>query len=90
MNTEDYPASITASFHEIDQALPRVFLLTHKGEFCRVCSNTTLSLSGQRNPFGIAKQHVESKGHKAKMQAGSSIVSSKDISSYFLAPPHKK
>ena len=79
-----------ASFREIDQAFPRVFLLTHKGAFCRVCSNTTVSLSGQRNPFGNAKQHVESKGHKAKMQAGSSIVSSKDISSYFLAPPQKK
>ena len=66
-NEQDYPASITASFREIDQAFPRVFLLTHKGAFCRVCSNTTISLSGQRNPFGNAKQHVESKGHKAKM-----------------------
>lgn len=89
-NERDYPASIMASFREIDQAFPRVFLLTHKGAFCRMCSNTTISLSGQRNPFGNAKQHVESKGHKAKMQAGSSIVSSKDISSYFLAPPKKK
>ena len=89
-NERHYPASIMASFREIDQAFPRVFLLTHKGAFCRVCSNTTISLSGQRNPFGNAKQHVESKGHKAKMQAGSSIVSSKDISSYFLAPPQKK
>ena len=83
-------ASITASFREIDQAFPRVFLLTHKGAFCRVCSNTTISLSGQRNPFGNAKQRVESKGHKAKMQVGSSIVSSKDISLYFLAPPQNK
>ena len=62
-NEQDYPSSITASFREIDQAFPRVFLLTHKGAFCRVCSNTTISLSGQRNPFGNAKQHVESKGH---------------------------
>ena len=87
-NEQDYPASITASFREIDQAFPCVFLLTHKGAICRVC-NTTILLSGQRNPFGNVKQHVESKGHKAKMQVGSSIVSSKDISSYFLAPSTK-
>ena len=88
-NEQDYPASITASFREIDQAFQRVFLLTQKGAFCRVCSNTTISLSGQRNPFGNAKQHVESKGHKTKMH-GSSIVSNKDSSSYFLAPSQKK
>lgn len=88
-NEQEYPGSIKASFSEIDQAFPRVFLLTHKGAFCRVCSNTTISLSGQRNPFGNAKQHVESKGHKTKMR-GSSTVSSKDISSYFLTPPQKK
>ena len=88
-NEQDYPASITASFHEIDQAFPRVFLLTQNGAFCRVCGNTTILLSGQRNPFGNAKQHVESKDHKTKMH-GSSIDSSKDISSYFLAPPQKE
>ena len=88
-NEQDYPISITACFREIDQAFPRVFLLTHKGAFCRVCSNTTISLSGQRNPFGNAKQHVESKAHTTKMH-GSSIVNSKDISSYFQAPPQKK
>ncbi|CAH3153416.1 unnamed protein product [Porites lobata] len=88
-NEEDYPTYITASFREIDQAFPRMFLLTHKGAFCRVCSNINISLSGQRNPFGNAKQHVESKVHKTKMH-GSSIVSSRDISSYFQAPPRKE
>lgn len=88
-NEEDYPTYITASFREIDQAFPRMFLLTHKGAFCCVCSNINISLSGQRNPFGNAKQHVESKAHKTKMH-GSSIVSSRDISSYFQAPPRKE
>ena len=88
-NEQNHPASITVSFREIEQAFPRVFLLTHKGAFCRVCGNTTISLAGQRNPLGNAKQHVESKAHKAKMQ-GSSTVSSKDISSYFRAPTQKK
>lgn len=88
-NEQNHPASITVSFREIEQAFPRMFLLTHKGAFCRVCGNTTISLAGQRNPLGNAKQHVESKAHKAKMQ-GSSTVSSKDISSYFRAPTQKK
>ena len=66
-----------------------MFLLTRKGAFCRVCSNTTISLTGQRNPVGNAKQHVESKAHKKKMH-GSSTVTSKDIASYFQAPPQKK
>ena len=35
-NEEEYPTSITASFREIDQAFPRMFLLTPKGAFCRV------------------------------------------------------
>ena len=88
-NEEDYPTYITASFREIDQAFPCMFLLTHKGAFCRVCSNINISLSGQRNPFGNAKQHVESKAHKTKMH-GSSIVSSRDISLFFQAPPRKE
>ena len=88
-NEEDYPTYITASFREIDQAFPRMFLLTHKGAFCRVCSNINISLSGQRNPFGNAKQHVESKAHKTKMH-GSSIVGSRDISSYLQTPPRKE
>ena len=88
-NEEDYPTSITASFREIDQAFARMFLLTHKGAFCRVCSNINVSLSGQRYPFGNAKQHVESKEHKTKLH-GSSIVSSRDISSDFETPPRKE
>lgn len=77
-NEQDYPASIAACFRKIDKSFPRTFLLIHKGAFCCVCSNTTISLTGQRNPFGNAKQHVESKSHKTKMH-GSLIVSSKDI-----------
>lgn len=88
-NEQNHPASIRASFREIEQAFPHVFPLMHKGAFCRVCGNTTMSLAGQRNPLGNAKQHIQSKAHKAKMQ-GSSTVSSKDIFSYFRAPMQKK
>lgn len=51
--------------------------------------NTNIWLSGQRNPFDNAKQHVESKAQKTKMH-GSSMISSKDISSYFQAPLQKE
>ncbi|CAH3018230.1 unnamed protein product, partial [Porites evermanni] len=65
---------------------------------CKVCKKIScicrvkyqyIWLSGQRNPFDNAKQHVESKAQKTKMH-GSSMVSSKDISSYFQAPLQKE